>query len=69
MNNLTVFCLTLDPRHEKIIKELSYIPVGLGKSKFNNNFFSDKEGALVVSVGLGQDISLGANFLQSFGSG
>ena len=44
MNNLTVFCLTLDPRHEKIIKELSYIPVGLGKNKFNNNFFSDKEG-------------------------
>ena len=44
MNNLTIFCLTLDPRHEKIIKELSYIPVGLGKNKFNNNFFSDKEG-------------------------
>ncbi len=39
-----MFCLTLDPDHEAVIKKLSYIPVGLGKKKFSNNCFSDKTG-------------------------
>jgi len=31
MNNLTMFCLTLEPSHQKFIKELGYTPVGLGE--------------------------------------
>ena len=42
MKNISFFCLTLDPHHEKVIKELSLIPVGLGNKKFSNNCFSDK---------------------------
>ena len=42
MKHTSVFCLTLNPDHEKIIKELTYIPVGLGNKKFSNNCFSDK---------------------------
>ena len=44
MKNLLVFCLTLNPEHEKIIKELGYIPVGLGDRKFSQDTFSDKLG-------------------------
>ena len=47
MNNLKMFCLTLNPNHYKFIKDLSYIPVGLGESKFNEkeeDWFTDKSG-------------------------
>ena len=43
MKNISIFCLTLDPSHEEIIKNLSYIPVGLGNKKFSNNCLSDRE--------------------------
>ncbi len=42
MKNISFFCLTLDPDHEEIIKDLSFIPVGLGDKKFSDNCFSDK---------------------------
>ena len=44
MRNLTIFCLTLNPDHEKLISQLSYIPVGLGENKFSENFLTDKSG-------------------------
>ena len=44
MPNLTMFCITLDPAHEKIIKNLSYVPVGLGEKKFSDDCLSDKTG-------------------------
>ena len=43
MKNISFFCLTLDPRHEKIIQKLSYIPVGLGEKTFSNDCFTDKK--------------------------
>ena len=42
MHNITIFCLTLNPEHEKIIEKLSFKPVGLGKKKFSKNCLSDK---------------------------
>ena len=39
-----MYCLTLEPSHEKRIIDLNYIPVGLGTKKFSNNFLSDKTG-------------------------
>ncbi len=44
MKNTSIFCLTLKPEHEEIIKELSYIPVGLGNQKFSKECLSDKKG-------------------------
>ena len=44
MKNTTFFCLTLNPKHEKIIKELSYTPVGLGVEKFSKDCLTDKNG-------------------------
>ena len=44
MNNISFFCLTLDPLHEEKIKSLSYIPVGLGKNNFSKNTLNDKDG-------------------------
>ena len=44
MNDLSIFCITLNPNHEDIIKQLSYTPVGLGTNKFSENCFTDKEG-------------------------
>ncbi len=42
MSNITIFCLTLDPEHENIIKKLSYTPVGLGNKRFSEKCFNDK---------------------------
>ena len=47
MKNISIFCLTLQPEHEKKIKELSFIPVGLGKSEFSKDFFTDKNGSSI----------------------
>ena len=44
MNNLSMFCLTLNPEHGSLIKQLSYIPVGLGTKKFPEYFLNDKKG-------------------------
>jgi hypothetical protein len=34
----------MNPEHENKIKDLSYIPVGLGKKNFSKNFLNDKNG-------------------------
>ncbi len=44
MKNLTIFCLTLEPSHLNFIKNLNYIPVGLGEKKFSNDWMTDKKG-------------------------
>ena len=44
MKNTSIFCLTLQPDHEEVIKRLSYIPVGLGNQKFSEECLSDKNG-------------------------
>ena len=44
MNNLRMFCLTLEPSHLDFIKSLNYIPVGLGEKKFSNEWIGDKQG-------------------------
>ncbi len=44
MNNTKIFCLTLNPDHEDLIKKLSYEPVGLGEKKFSKECFNDKIG-------------------------
>ena len=44
MKNLSFFCLTLNPEHEKSIKEFGYIPVGLGDKRFSRDILSDKLG-------------------------
>jgi len=41
---ISMFCMTLNPDHEKIIKDLSYIPVGLGNKKFSKECLTDKSG-------------------------
>ena len=44
MNNLKMFCLSLEPNHYKFIKNLNYIPVGLGEKAFNESWYTDKQG-------------------------
>ena len=43
-NNLKMFCLTLEPGHLDLIKNLNYTAVGLGEKVFPNNCLSDKNG-------------------------
>ena len=38
-NNLKMFCLTLEPNHQSIIKEMGYVPVGLGRKNFSRRLF------------------------------
>ena len=47
MNNISNFCLTLNPDHEDKIRMLSYIPVGLGDKVFSKNCLSDKLGQTI----------------------
>ena len=49
MNNLNMFCITLEPSHLNFIKSLNYIPVGLGDKKFSNEWMSDKLGNNISS--------------------
>ena len=49
MKNISLFCLTLNPNHEQMIKKLSLIPVGLGDKKFSSSFFSDKKGFSIAN--------------------
>ena len=44
MNNLKMFCLTLNPDHLRLIKKLNYTPVGLGEANFNDEWMEDKRG-------------------------
>ena len=44
MNNISMFCLTMNPDHLDHINKLSFIPVGLGDKTFSNQFLSDKSG-------------------------
>ena len=44
MNKLQMFCLSLEPNHHVFIKELGYIPVGLGEKHFNKDWLTDKSG-------------------------
>ena len=49
MKNISLFCLTLEPKHENIIKDLSLTPVGLGEKKFSEKILSDKSGLNISS--------------------
>ena len=44
MKKLQMFCLTLKPYHYSFIKDLDYLPVGLGDEKFDENWFRDNSG-------------------------
>jgi len=41
MNNLKMFCLSLNAAHLKFIQKLTYTPVGLGNSNFGNEWMQD----------------------------
>ena len=41
MNNLNMYCITIYNDHEKLIKKLGYLPVGLGSEIKSNNFIRD----------------------------
>ena len=44
MRNLSMFCLSMDPNHLNKIKELNFLPVGLGKKNFSADWFVDNKG-------------------------
>ena len=44
MKNLKMFCISLEPNHYEFIKNLGYVPVGLGEKDFNQNWLNDKSG-------------------------
>ena len=44
MNNLKMYCISLEPNHLNFIQSLGYIPVGLGKKDFSKDWMNDKIG-------------------------
>ena len=44
MQNLKIYCISLNPLHLKLINKLGYIPVGLGDKKFSQEWIQDKAG-------------------------
>ena len=41
MNNIKMFCISLNSNHLNFIKEINYIPVGLGKENFSEEWYRD----------------------------
>ena len=39
-----MYCLSLHNKNYKIIKDLGYVPVGLGKDSFSSDWLTDKTG-------------------------
>ena len=44
MKNLNMFCITMNENHFNFIKEINYLPVGLGQDTFSKEWFTDKSG-------------------------
>ena len=44
MNNLRIFCISMNSNHLNFIKEINYLPVGLGKDNFLSEWFRDNTG-------------------------
>ena len=44
MKKFNMYCVTMEPNHFKAIKELNYIPVGLGEKDFLNGWVRDNTG-------------------------
>jgi len=49
MENLNMYSLCLYPRHYSKIKDLNYIPVGLGKKEFDKRWLRDNSGENISS--------------------
>ena len=41
MNNIKMFCISLNSNHLNFIKEINYMPVGLGKENFSEEWYRD----------------------------
>ena len=44
MENVNMFCLTLNPDHLEKIEKMKYLPVGLGDQSFSKSWFQDNTG-------------------------
>ena len=44
MNNLKMFCVTMNSKHLNFIKDIKYSPVGVGTDDFSKEFFRDNTG-------------------------
>ena len=44
MKNLEIYCISMEPDHLNFIKELGYIPVGLGDKNFSRGWLRDNTG-------------------------
>ena len=44
LNNLNMHCISIDANDLKLIKELNYVPVGLGGSDFTDEWIKDNRG-------------------------
>ena len=44
MKNLSMFCLSLYPKHLNNLKTINYIPVGLGENNFSDEWTKDNTG-------------------------
>ena len=44
MKNLNMFCMSMKENHLKFIKEINYIPVGLGEGEFSKDWIRDNTG-------------------------
>ena len=50
MKKLTMYCLSIHDNTFEIIKDLGYIPVGLGENKLQNNWLKDNSGKMFYQI-------------------
>ena len=48
MDKLQMYCLAIDDSLKNKIKELNYIPVGLGDNKFSEDWLRDNTGKNII---------------------
>ena len=49
MSNLKIFCITINDDHFDKLKQLDYLPVGLGQGIKNEGFFRDNNGENITN--------------------
>ena len=67
MKNLKMFCLSLEPSHYEFIKELGYIPVGLGEPIYEKIDSDLAKAMMSINAVKGVEIGNGFNSVLETG--
>ena len=56
-DNLQMYCISMEPSHFSFIKNLGYIPVGLGNKDFGKEWLRDNTGKNIADMLLEKNLA------------